>query len=155
ARVVCPSSAGARHAPPYGFMNRLVYPLTEAQFLEDARARMPGTRIEPHTTGATYRIRAGDVMVDPRGASNLVSVAAPSPPDPRSFRPLEIPPIVDPNFDGRSELDLRSRVDGWVRETLAPALARAASSLSKKRKLRRRSLRYVLEVVFPNTTDAH
>src|SRR5262249_3598083 len=114
ARVVCPSSSGACHIAPYAFMNRLAYPLTEARFLEDARARLPETRFVSHTTGATYRVRAADVAIDPRGASNLVSLTTPSPPDPRSFRPLEIPPIVDPNVDGASEPELRSRIDGWV-----------------------------------------
>jgi hypothetical protein len=144
ARVAVPSAAGTRHAGPYAFMNRLVYPVTQDRFLADARIRIPSTRMEPCITGATYRIRNGDVAaIDRKGASELVSVvdAASSATrfdvDPRAFRPLEIPGIVDPNLDGRSEADVRALLERWVRSTLAPTL-------------RRKTVRYVLEIILPS-----
>lgn len=147
ARVVCPSSAGTRHVGPYAFMNRLVYPVTEARFLRDFAARSPSTRAERHLTGATYRVRGGDVTVDRDGAirEGLITHVG-SPDDPRSFRPLEIPPIVDPNLGARPEAELRSIVEPWIRNTLVPSLERAA---------RGRRLRWVLEVVLPATTDVY
>lgn len=147
ARVICPSSAGARHAGPYAFMNRLVHPVTEAQFLQDIRARLPSARAERHITGATYRVRGGDVTVDEDGATRAGLVTRVGAlPDPRSFRPLEIPPIVDPNLDARPEGELRSLLEAWVRDALVPALERAAGG---------RHVRYVLEVVLPATTDIY
>ncbi|MBX3264857.1 MAG: MBL fold metallo-hydrolase [Labilithrix sp.] len=145
ARAVCPAAAGARHAGPHAFMNRLVYPVTEARFVEDATARMPGTRVLRHVTGATYRVAGGDVSVDEAGAidAGLVSVSA-ALPDPRAFRPLDIPPIVDPNLAARPEDELRGRAAAWVAESLVPALERAAEG---------RRLRYVLEIVLPRTVD--
>ena len=145
ARVICPSSAGTRHAGPFAFMNRLVYPVTEAQFLDDVRACSPSTRAEPHVVGATYRVRGGDVVVDTDGAVRagiVTRVAAPE--DPRSFRPFEIPAIADPNLDARPEHELRSIAGAWVRDALVPALERAVGG---------RRLRWVLEVVLPSTTD--
>ncbi len=145
ARVICPASAGARHAGPFGFMNRLVYPVTETQFLADMYARSPSTRSERHVTGATYRVRGGDVVVDHDGAvrSGIVTGVG-SPSDPRSFRPLEIPHVADPNLDARPVDELRSIASVWVRNVLVPALERAAGQ---------RRLRWVLEVVLPSTTD--
>jgi len=145
ARVICPASAGTRHAGPFAFMNRLVHPVTEAQFLQDVQASSPSTRAVRHVTGATYRVRDGDVAIDADGAVRagiVTHVATPS--DPRSFRPFEIPPITDPNLDARPEHELRSVADAWVRDSLVPSLERAA---------RGHRLRWVLEVVLPSTTD--
>jgi hypothetical protein len=126
-------------------MNRLVYPITETQFLEDITARSSSTRAERNITGATYRVRGGEVVVDADGAirEGLVRHVG-TPPDPRSFRPLEIPAIVDPNLDARPEPELRSLASAWVEGALVPSLERAA---------RGRRLRWVLEVVLPSTTD--
>ncbi|MBX3223493.1 MAG: MBL fold metallo-hydrolase [Labilithrix sp.] len=147
ARAVCPSSAGTRHAGPHAFMNRLVYPVTETRFLEDAAARMPGTRLFGHRTGATYRVAGGDVSVDATGAIDTGLVASLGTiDDPRVFRPLEIPPIVDPNLDARPEEELRERAATWIAGALVPSLERAAG---------RRRLRYVLEVVLPRTVDVY
>ncbi|MBN9164863.1 MAG: hypothetical protein BGO98_20925 [Myxococcales bacterium 68-20] len=147
ARVVCPSSAGARHTGPYAFMNRLVYPVTETRFIEDASARMPWARVVRHRTGATYRVAGGDVSIDGSGAIDAGLVATGDAlVDPRSFRPLEIPAIADPNLDSRPEADLRARIEAWVREALVPSLERAAAQ---------RRLRYVLEVVLPSTVDVY
>ncbi|MDF2697325.1 MAG: hypothetical protein K0S65_5708 [Labilithrix sp.] len=147
APFVCPSSAGARHAGPYAFMNRLAYPMSEARFLEDATARMPSTRMLPHLTGATYRVVDGDAVVEARGAIDAgLVIAVGSRSDPRTFRPLEIPPIQDPNLDARPETALRSSIDTWVIDVLVPSVQRSA---------RGRSLRYVLEVVLPTVTDVY
>lgn len=146
ASFVCPSAAGTRHVEPYGFNNRLVYPLTEARFIEDARARMPRATIHPCVVGASYRVRGGSVTVDRRGAARLVSTRDPQGPDPRAFRPFEIPPIVDPNLDARPEAGMRARIDGWVHHTLGPALAMAAHG---------KELRYVLEVILPSGVDPY
>lgn len=145
ARAVCPAASGTRHVGPHAFMNRLVYPVTETRFIEDATARMPGTRLLRHVTGATYRVVGGDVSVDASGAidTGLVSVLGHLA-DPRAFRPYEIPPLVDPNQAARPEDELRARAAAWVADALVPALERAAAG---------RRLRYVLEIVFPRTAD--
>ena len=144
ARVVCPSAAGTRHAGHHGFMNRLVYPMTQQRFIDDMHARAPSSRVVANQTGATYRIRGGDVEVDPAGASSLVSVKVPIERDVRSFRPLEIPPLIDRWCEGSPEASLRTQSMTWVHEELFPALCRAYPT---------RSLRWLLEVVFPSSVD--
>ncbi len=141
ARVVCPSSAGAVHAAPFGALNRLVYPISEERFVQDAKKRMPGVRVVSAPIGATFRIRNGEVSIDERGAieAGLVSVN-PSARDPRDFRPLEIPALVDPNIDGREEREVRERIDRWARGDLARALGKQAPLVR------------VLEVVLPTET---
>jgi Beta-lactamase superfamily domain len=145
ARVVCPSAAGTRHSGPYAFMNRLAYPVSEARFIEDATARMPGTCVLRHLTGATYRVANREVRVDASGALDAGLVTAVGElHDPRVFRPLEIPPIEDPNLDGRPPAQLRDATGAWVRDVLLPSVERAS---------RGRRLRYVLEIVLPDRLD--
>lgn len=140
ATVLVPSAAGTRHTGPYAFMNRLVYPITQARFLEDVAARAPSSRALRATTGATYRVRGDDVEVALGGASHLVEVgdATPNEDEARLFRPFEIPPIVDPG-ERQDEPRQRNQVHTWLERSLSPALAAIHPST-----------RYVLEVVYPS-----
>jgi len=151
ARAIVPSSTGARHARPFEAMNRLVYPVTHARFLRDARARMPGVQVLPFTMGARYTVAGRDVEVDERGAvaAGLVRPSAfDEAEESTEFRPLEVPPLRDPNVEGRSNDAIRTTCASWVENVLVEALARAPIEASGE-------LRYVLEIVWPGGVDTY
>lgn len=134
ARALVPSAAGARHAAPFEAMNRLVYPVTERRFLADAAARLPGTRALPFVTGAVYAVEGGEVSVDDDAGVRAGLVVPERAPIPSDFRPLEVPPLVDPYPAANAALD---RVAAWVRGPLAASLPRTS-----------RATRFALEVTF-------
>lgn len=87
--TVSPASAGARHAPPWSAMNSLVYPVDEARFLRDLRARVPRAHALPSSVGRVIDVRTrADI-----GASPHVEALAFD--DDRVFRPHALPPMVD------------------------------------------------------------
>lgn len=124
AAVICPGASGACHAGPFSASNALVYPVTEHRFVQDMRRRAPSVEVVPSQVGATYQVRDGRVEVDPRGAIalGLVTDVRPDAPDPRDFRPLAIPELVDPNPSQTSEKALVDRIERWIAEELRPAL---------------------------------
>ncbi|MBX7197040.1 MAG: MBL fold metallo-hydrolase [Sandaracinaceae bacterium] len=130
--TVLPAAAGARHAPPFTAYNRLVYPVDEARFLRDLRARAPSGRAMPLPVGQVLDVASGAVLERSPHVTLTPFV------DDRVFHPHEIPAMVDPNREGRAEPAMRAQIDAWVRSTLAP-LVRGTC---------------VLEVVFPSTIDA-
>lgn len=124
ATALVPSAAGARHAAPFEAMNRLVYPVTERRFLDDAAARLPRTRVLPFVTGGAYTVEAGEVSVDHGGGARAGLVAVRGAAISTDFRPLEVPPLVDP-YPAHGVVD---RVAAWVRGPLAAALPRTSPS---------------------------
>lgn len=140
ATAYAPTAAGVRHAEPYGWLNRSVYPVTETRFAADLRARTgravhrapPGTVLE--LSGGALACHDGSPLVE-RGAAPMVE----------PFVPFAIPPLVDPNPAGRDPAALRLRIDRFVEEELAPALARNVAG----------PRRLVLEVVYPDDRDAY
>ncbi|MFO0738244.1 MAG: MBL fold metallo-hydrolase [Labilithrix sp.] len=122
--VVCPSAAGACHAAPFAASNALVYPLGEARFARDLKRRAPAIDIVENVVGATYRVRDGRVEVDTRGAiaSGLVAGVQSDIADPRDYRPLAVPELVDPGARGEREVALVARIERWVNDELRPAL---------------------------------
>ncbi|MBS2014727.1 MAG: MBL fold metallo-hydrolase [Deltaproteobacteria bacterium] len=150
AGAIVPASAGARHARPFHAMNRLVYPVHEPRFLRDAAARMPTTRVLPFTMGARFTIVGREVEVDARGgiAAGLVQPRTIDPEEEGTdFRPLEIPPVSDPNLGGREVETLRAIAATWVERSLVVALAKSSARPSL-------TLRYLLEIVWPGGVDA-
>jgi hypothetical protein len=148
AYAIVPGSAGSRHRDAYAFMNRLVYPLSERRFLADVRARVPGTRALGTVMGGRYRVESRRVELE-REKSTLVELEK-SRPDDRIFRPFELPPIFDPDDRDRDASAMRSRIEGFVKGELLPAVGRELAAIAK-----RRSLSLVLEVVSDTTTDAY
>lgn len=146
ARAVVPASAGAVHAPPFGAMNHLVYPVPEERFLGDLAVRLPGVQAFPARTGATFHVDPDGVSFASDGARALIASMEESHADPRVFRPFVIETIVDPNLDDRAEETMRDTIERWVRAELAPALIRPTEGRA------RTSL--VLEVVLPTGSDA-
>lgn len=143
ARAIVPASAGEAHVDAWSAMRRFVFPVGEARFLRDLAAASPTTRGLPCRVGARYRVRAGDVSVDLDGARGLVTLLGD--PDPRSYLPIDLPPLRDPGLEDMPEETLRADVDAWIRDTLAPALARACADFP--------TLRLALEVRFTAAVD--
>jgi len=141
--AVVPSSAGGCHTAPFRWMDRYVYPVSESRFLADLAVVAPEVRGLPHAIGARYRVVDHAVTFEPDVGADLVTVEPTE--DPRTFRPLAIPELVDPNPRAASEADLRAVVDPWLRHALPDALVAAWPSFGVDR-----PLRFVVEVVYPS-----
>lgn len=151
AAAIVPAAAGTRHAHPFGAMNRLVYPVLASRFLRDAAARMPRARLLSFATGARYTVVGDTVDVDERGgiSAGLVRPRAyEEREESTDFRPLEVPPVLDPNLAGRSVDAIRGTCATWVEQQLVAALARTQVEASG-------ALRYLLEIVWPGGVDAY
>ena len=107
---------------------------------------MPQIRAFPARTGATFHLGSEGVAYDPDGARSLIESMEEERSDPRVFRPFVIEDLVDPNFDGRREEQMRDAIEHWVRTELAPSLIKPTEART------RTSL--VLEAVFPTQRDA-
>jgi hypothetical protein len=145
ARAIVPSAAGEAHVDAWSTMRRRVFPVSETRFLRDLAAASPTIRGLPCRVGARYRVRAGEVAVDPTGAAALVTILDDR--DPRSYMPLEFPPLADPGLSDMAEPIMRAEAEAWIRGTLAPALARACADGP--------ALRLVLELRFTAAVDAY
>jgi Beta-lactamase superfamily domain len=147
--AVVPGANGAAHVDAFGWMDRFVFPVSEARFLRDVAQVSRGTTPLPMTVGGRYRVMPGDVQLDLGGAAELVQIEPSGVEDPRRYRPFAMPELHDANPNGHDEAAMRSRVHAWIREDLAHALARAFPSMRV-----REPLRLVVEVVFPRSRDA-
>lgn len=125
ARAVVPSAAGEAYTAAWSAMNSVVFPVGEDRFLRDLAALSPATRGLPCRPGARYRVRAGEVALEPAGASEYVT--APAREDPRRYAPFELSPVADP---GLAEVEVavqKADIEAWLRGPLARGLARAWS----------------------------
>jgi UDP-MurNAc hydroxylase len=123
ARVLVPTAAGVRHSERYGWLNRMVYPVSEGRFRVDLAARCPSARVYDAPPGTVFEVRGGEVA---RGLARSLAVAEPAASEP--FAPLSIPPLSDPNLEGHDNALLVARVERFVGDELAPALTRSVSS---------------------------
>lgn len=153
AKAVVPASAGESHVAPWGtWLDRITYPIDESRFLSDLASLAPHVRGFPSGSGRRFALREGGLTVDPNGGRDLVDLAHDEPHghDPRGYRPLAIPPIVDPNLADHDPSTMRRDVGRWVEDELRVALARAYLSMAVDR-----PLRFVIEVVFLDATDIY
>ncbi|MEO0602015.1 MAG: MBL fold metallo-hydrolase [Myxococcota bacterium] len=141
--VLVPSSVGGAHTAAFGWMDRYVYPVSEARFLDDLAVVAPDIEGLPHVTGGRYTVRGHRVAFDPTGGNELVTVEPT--PDPRDFRPLAIPALLDPNPEDRDEAEMRRIVETWVVDELDPALQAAWPGFEVDR-----PLRFGVEVIWPS-----
>lgn len=150
ARVIVPSSAGARHAGPYAFMNRLANPVTEARFLRDGQRRAPTLRFERLRVGGTYRVQREDVEVIPNGAASFVTLHSKTEDAP--FYPLEVPALVDP-AEPSAEPHAWALIEPWLCDHLAPALGHAHIRHAREDSaLETDALVWLLSIVLPSRT---
>jgi hypothetical protein len=103
----------------------------------------------PAVLGGQYTIENGQIDFDPQPrAPGLVQWADDSP-DPRTYRPLAVPALTDPNPGGHDEETTRPAVAAWIAGELAPALAREYPAFGVED-----PLRFVVEVQFEHDLDA-
>lgn len=146
AGALVPASAGVRHTDAFAWLNRACYPVRESRVVDDLRRRVPTSRVYPIRIGGSYLLERGEVGYEENGARALVWSS--DEPVRATFRPFEIPPIVDPNPHGEKERNLRNTVEEWIPRELVPGLERASAELEPAL-----PLVFVLEVVFPTTSD--
>lgn len=149
AAAVVPGANGAAHVEAFRWLDRFVFPVSEARFLRDVAKASPGTAALPMTVGGRYHVRPGEVTLDPHGAAALVELDPGPAEDPRRYRPFAMPDLHDPNPNEHDEAVMRPRVHAWIQGDLARGLHRAFPSMGV-----REPLRLVVEVVFPRAHDA-
>jgi hypothetical protein len=148
ATALVPSACGGAHTAAYAWMDRFVYPVSPARFLRDVGQIAPESDAFPATIGGRFRVRPGEVEFDPTSAADLVLITDPT--DPRVYRPLEIPPLTDPNVGEHDEPTMRRDVARWIEGALADALAVAWPKVGADR-----PLTFVVEVTFPSAVEAY
>ncbi|MFV8755980.1 MBL fold metallo-hydrolase [Nannocystaceae bacterium ST9] len=142
--AIVPSSAGTVHAERFDWLNHVVYPVDDDRFLADAARVCPRAQVLPSRLGGVYRLRAGEVALDPEAGASLIEPLAGGPR--RDFRPLAIPAIHDTgSFLGAPEPVERMQADvaRWLERELGPALIANFADFEVDR-----ALRLVVEVVF-------
>lgn len=147
--AVVPGANGAAHVEAFRWLDRFVFPVSEARFLRDLSRVSPGTTALPLTMGGRYRVMPGEVTLDPSGAAELLEIEPSPTGDPRRYRPFAMPDLHDPNPSGHDEATMRPRVHAWIHNDLARGLARAFPGMRVPG-----PLRLVVEVVFPRSHDA-
>jgi hypothetical protein len=119
---VVPSSSGSVHRGPFAAMNRVVYPQTERRFLRDLASAAPGLEGLPSALGARYRVRPGDVQMEPGAGRAMIEAEGAE--IPVHFRPFEPPPLEEPGWPPGEE----PTVTAWVRGPLREGVARAGAT---------------------------
>jgi hypothetical protein len=125
-RAVVPASAGGRHVPPFDWLNRFSHPVPMKRFLSDVRRRMPDVRAFEGAPGGRYVVDRDGEIFEPRGAASLVHLEEPSVVDVPAdeWRPIHVPDVRDHNPFGYAPGYAREVCARWVREALAPSLAK-------------------------------
>lgn len=147
-RAIVPSACGSRHRAHAEWLDRHVYPVSEARFRADLARYAPAITTHASSVGARYRVENGEVQVDPEGSASLVDVHETD--VPHLFDPSEIPALTDPDQGTAPLAHMSSSVDRWVHERLASALANAHPTTSPTD-----PLVFSLEVVWPATRDEY
>jgi hypothetical protein len=124
--ALVPSSAGTRHVAPFEWLNHFSHPVPMKRFLSDIRQRIPSVHAYEAAPGARYIVDRDGTTYEPRGASQFVHVEAHSTvADPGDeWLPLHVPDVRDHNPFHYSVAYAREVCGRWVREVLAPALAK-------------------------------
>jgi hypothetical protein len=148
AGAVVPSACGGAHTEPYAWMDRYVYPVTARRFLRDLGQLAPDVDAFPAQIGARFSVVGGETAFDPTGASELVTITEDI--DPRIFRPLHMPALVDPHVGGHDEAMMRAQVAAWIEGPLGQALQSAWPSMGVTT-----PLTFVVEVTFPRVVEAY
>jgi hypothetical protein len=150
--AVVPASAGGRHVAPFDWINHFSHPVPMKRFLSDVRQRIPTVRAFEGAPGFRYIVDRDGANVEPRGASQLVHVeehaAVDVPAD--EWRPVSVPDVRDHNPFNYGTGYAREVTSRWVREVLAPALARSYPAFRVSS-----PLSFALDLRFDGARDAY
>jgi UDP-MurNAc hydroxylase len=142
-RAIVPSAAGARHVSAFAGLNQLVYPVSEARFERDIRARLPDVDVFMPMVGKYFDVAPDGVACEP-SRDQLLAEVAPGYVEDRNFRPIEVPPLRE--RAGQADSEHRRRIDAWVHGPLRAAVAAT-------REFEGRLLG--LEIVFENDSETY
>ncbi len=148
--LLVPASAGFRFAGEHVWLNRFLFPVSRERFVDDLAQLDPALRVALLDPGDVVQLGAGEVAVE-RSASPFVTTLERDTEAIRFDPTAPIPPLRDPNPDGRSPEAMRAAVHGFLEHELLPYCVRALSDPgSLAACYRRERVRYELEVVFPD-----
>jgi hypothetical protein len=147
ADAIVPSACGGSHTEAFGWLDHVLYPVSPARFLADFARYSPDRDAFPAVVGGRLSLQAHAVTFDPGGGRDLVTQVDLEP-DPRTYRPLEVPPLRDPNPNSHDEGLTRPRNRHFVTEELPASLARAYPGFDVDAQLR-----FVVEIVYPSGTE--
>lgn len=150
--AVVPGSAGGRHVAPFDWLNHFSHPVPMKRFLADVRSRVPSVRAFDAPPGGRYVVDRSGAVFEPRGATQLVHVEEPAvvTPPPDEWRPASIPEVRDHNPWNYAPGIARERCARWIRESLAPALAKSYPAFRVTE-----PLSFVVELRFDGAEDVY
>jgi hypothetical protein len=147
-----PASAGGRHVAPFDWLNHFSHPVPMKRFLSDVRQRIPSVNAYEGSPGARYVVDRGGTTYEPRGASQLVHVEERPTVDATAdeWMPVHVPDVRDYNPFNYGIGYAREVCGRWVREALAPALAKSYGAFRVLG-----SISFVLDLRFDGVRDAY
>jgi UDP-MurNAc hydroxylase len=148
AGLVVPGSAGFRFCGEHAWLNRFLFPVSRRAFLADLGRICPGQRAEAMDPGDVLELSQGEARIA-RGASPFVRCLGGSDDELRFDPTSAVPPLHDPNPEGRSEAELREAVVRIAR-ALADWTRAAQRPLSVPWRYRRAGAVYGLTAVSPD-----
>jgi UDP-MurNAc hydroxylase len=148
AGLVVPGSAGFRFCGAHAWLNRFLFPVSRREFLADLGRVSPGQRAEAMDPGDVVEISRGEARIR-RGASPFVRCLGGSEDELRFDPTSPVPPLNDPNPDGRNEAELREGVVRIARALAQWAPRAAQEPLSVPWRYQRAGAVYGLTAVLP------
>jgi len=148
--LLAPASAGFRFAGEHVWLNLFLFPVSRERFADDLHQLDPQLRVALLDPGNVVQVGAGDVKVE-RAASPFVTTLERDTEAIRFDPTAPIPPLRDPNPDGRSPETMGEAVRRFLAQELLAHCVRAVTDPgSLAARYRREGVVYELEVVFPD-----
>jgi hypothetical protein len=149
--LLAPASAGFRFAAEHAWLNRFLFPVSRERFADDLRQLDPELRVALLDPGDAVQVGTGDAKIE-RGASPFATTLERDTEAIRFDPTAPIPPLRDPNPEGRRSEAMSETVRCFLAQQLLPHCARAvANPGSLAARYRGEGVVYELEVVFPDT----
>lgn len=148
-RVAVPGSAGFRFCGPFAWANSFLFPVSRERFVRDLARVAPGVRTHLANPGDVFEIGPDGVAYQP-AASELVRMVEDDTALLRYDPGAPVPPLTDPNPEGRTAKQLEHAVTRCFEELAAfvrGAWGQRDEVLDEYRRLR---TSYAVEVVLPD-----
>jgi len=118
-KCVVPSFAGLRFARDQ-WLNTRAFPVEVELFVEDIRQVVPSARVIEMGAGDLIDV-AEDLVLNPGAVDGVLASEEPAPAP--QWRPdFGVPPLLDRPPEGRSQEEVRARIEDYLDETLLSAL---------------------------------
>ena len=150
ARCVVPAAAGFRFTDDLAWLNRHVFPISRARFVDDLRQLNPALRTEELNPGDTLGVEPGHIAVH-RQATDLVTMLADDTHLMAYDASAPIPSLHDHNPAGYGLQGLQEFAQGVLEMGLPQYLVRGlATGEQVATQYMRYGVVYQVDVVFPN-----